>query len=125
MPGYPVIAGFSMRVQPVLGVYRMHEGWDIWAPSGTPIKSAGAGTVIWVGYRSGYGNCVIISHGSGVGTVYAHMSAFADITVGGAVAALQVIGYVGSTGASAGPHLHFEVRIDGIAYDPKYFVKAS
>ncbi|HEX9259494.1 MAG TPA: M23 family metallopeptidase, partial [Acidimicrobiales bacterium] len=125
MPGYPVVSRFGMRVQPILGVYRMHEGWDIWANTGTPIKAAGAGTVLWVGYRSGYGNCVILSHGGGVGTVYAHMSSFAEIAVGDSVASLEVIGYVGSTGLSAGPHLHWEVRIDGVAYDPKYFVEPS
>jgi murein DD-endopeptidase MepM/ murein hydrolase activator NlpD len=111
-----------MRIQPILGIRRLHEGIDIWAPAGTPIQAAGPGTVIWVGPRGGYGNAVIIDHGSGLGTVYAHQSATAA-SVGQRVVAGTVIGYVGQTGLAAGPHLHFEVRINGTPYDPLNFVR--
>src|SRR5262249_54168705 len=102
-------------------VYRMHEGIDIYAPEGTPIHAAGSGTVIWAGPRHGYGTAVFIDHGNGVVTVYAHQSRIA-VHVGQHVGSGQVIGYVGHTGLAAGPHLHFEVRIDGTAYDPLRFV---
>jgi murein DD-endopeptidase MepM/ murein hydrolase activator NlpD len=110
-----------MGVDPVLGVYRMHEGIDIGAGESTPIHAAGAGTVIWAGDRHGYGNAVFIDHGGGVVTVYAHQSKVA-VTVGQHVGAGDVIGYVGHTGLAAGPHLHFEVRVNGVAYDPLKFV---
>jgi murein DD-endopeptidase MepM/ murein hydrolase activator NlpD len=96
---------------------RMHEGIDIAAPSGAPIRSAAAGTVIYAGWLGGYGSLVVVDHGGGVSTAYAHMSSIASGT-GQSVAQGQVIGYVGSTGHSTGPHLHFEVRINGQAVDP-------
>jgi murein DD-endopeptidase MepM/ murein hydrolase activator NlpD len=96
---------------------RMHEGIDIAAPSGTPIRSAAGGTVIYAGWLGGYGNLVVVDHGGGVSTAYAHMSSIASGTGQGVVQG-QVIGYVGSTGHSTGPHLHFEVRINGQAVDP-------
>jgi murein DD-endopeptidase MepM/ murein hydrolase activator NlpD len=96
---------------------RMHEGIDIAAPTGAPIFSAAAGTVIYAGWLGGYGNLVVVDHGGGVSTAYAHMSSIASGT-GQSVAQGQVIGYVGSTGHSTGPHLHFEVRINGQAVDP-------
>jgi murein DD-endopeptidase MepM/ murein hydrolase activator NlpD len=96
---------------------RMHEGIDIAAPSGSPIRAAAAGTVIYAGWLGGYGNLVVVDHGGGVSTAYAHMSSIASGT-GQGVAQGQVIGYVGSTGHSTGPHLHFEVRINGQAVDP-------
>jgi murein DD-endopeptidase MepM/ murein hydrolase activator NlpD len=95
---------------------RMHEGIDIVAPTGTSIRAAAAGTVIYAGYMGGYGNIVIIDHGDGLSTAYAHQSA---IYVGsGSVSQGTVIGAVGSTGNSTGPHLHFEVRVNGSAVDP-------
>ena len=111
-----------MRVQPLLGIRRLHEGIDIWAPSGTPIHAAGDGTVLWAGPRNGYGIAVILDHGNGLGTVYAHQSAVA-VAPGQRVGRGAVIGYVGQTGLAAGPHLHFEVRINGTAYDPLNFVR--
>jgi len=95
----------------------MHEGIDIAAPTGTPIRAAAGGTVISAGWLGGYGNLTVIDHGGGVSTAYGHQSAFA-VGGGQAVAQGQVIGYVGSTGHSTGPHLHFEVRINGSAVDP-------
>jgi murein DD-endopeptidase MepM/ murein hydrolase activator NlpD len=121
LPGYPVVSRFGMRVDPVLNVKRAHEGIDIWAPEGTPIHSAGGGSVTWAGPRNGYGNAVFISHGNGVVTVYAHQSRV-GVAVGQHVGTGDVIGYVGHTGLAAGPHLHFEVRVNGTAYDPLKFV---
>ncbi|HXV34436.1 MAG TPA: peptidoglycan DD-metalloendopeptidase family protein [Gaiellaceae bacterium] len=95
---------------------RMHEGIDIAAPSGTPIRAAAGGTIIYTGYMGGYGNITIIDHGNGLATAYAHQSAI--YIGGGSVSQGTVIGAVGSTGNSTGPHLHFEVRVNGSAVDP-------
>jgi murein DD-endopeptidase MepM/ murein hydrolase activator NlpD len=121
IPGAPIVSGFGMRVDPVLNVRRAHEGIDIWAAEGTPIHAAGSGTVTWAGPRNGYGNAVFVSHGNGVVTVYAHQSRV-GVAVGQHVGTGDVIGYVGHTGLAAGPHLHFEVRVNGTAYDPLKFV---
>jgi len=99
----------------------MHAGIDIGAPSGTPIVAAAAGTVFFAGWNGGYGNLTLVDHGGGRITAYAHQSRFA--VSGGAVSRGQVIGYVGSTGDSTGPHLHFEVRINGAAFDPMPFLR--
>jgi murein DD-endopeptidase MepM/ murein hydrolase activator NlpD len=96
---------------------RMHQGIDIGVPYGTPIHAAAAGTVIYCGWEEGYGNLVVIDHGGDLATAYAHQSALA-VTCGQSVAQGQVIGYVGCTGHCTGPHLHFEVRIDGNPVDP-------
>ena len=94
-----------------------HEGLDIAAPEGTPIVAAGSGTVVIAAYTGGYGNYTCIDHGGGLSTCYGHQSAFA-VSSGESVSQGEVIGYVGSTGHSTGPHLHFEVRVDGAAQDP-------
>jgi murein DD-endopeptidase MepM/ murein hydrolase activator NlpD len=122
LPGYPVVSGYGWRIHPILGVRKLHEGIDIAAPMGTPIHAAAAGVVIWAGPRNGYGNAVIIDHGSGVGTVYAHQSRV-GVVVGQHVSSGQVIGYVGQTGLAASPHCHFEVRIGGHTYDPLAYVR--
>src|SRR4051812_30255181 len=96
---------------------RMHEGLDIGVGYGTPIHAAAGGTVIYAGWESGYGNFVVIDHGGGIATAYGHQSAIA-VHVGQPVAQGQVVGYVGCTGHCFGPHLHFEVRINGSAVDP-------
>jgi murein DD-endopeptidase MepM/ murein hydrolase activator NlpD len=96
---------------------RMHEGIDIAAGSGTQIVASAAGTVISAGWMGGYGNLVVIDHGGGLATAYAHMSGFA-VGGGQSVAQGQVIGYVGCTGTCYGPHVHFEVRVNGAAVDP-------
>jgi len=96
---------------------RMHEGIDIAVPTGTPVVSAAAGTVIVAGWMGGYGNLVVVDHGNGIATAYAHNSSLAA-GVGQSVAQGQLIAYAGNTGHSFGPHLHFEVRVNGSAADP-------
>lgn len=113
----PITSPYGMRTHPVTGVYKLHTGIDIGAPNGAPIVAADAGTVITAGWMNGYGNTVIIDHGGGYSTLYAHMSSMA-VSGGAGVNQGQVIGYVGSTGWSTGPHLHFEVRINGNYTDP-------
>jgi murein DD-endopeptidase MepM/ murein hydrolase activator NlpD len=96
---------------------RMHEGIDIGAPYGSAIRAAASGTVIYCGWESGYGNLTVIDHGGSLATAYGHQSSIA-VTCGQQVSQGQVIGYVGSTGHSTGPHLHFEVRVNGSPVDP-------
>jgi murein DD-endopeptidase MepM/ murein hydrolase activator NlpD len=95
----------------------LHAGIDIGVPSGTPIHAAASGTVVIAGWVSGYGNYTCIDHGGGLATCYAHQSSFAT-SVGAHVSQGQVIGYTGCTGHCFGPHLHFEVRINGTPVDP-------
>jgi len=113
-------SGFGMRIHPIYGIPKMHYGIDFTAPQGTPIYATGNGTVITAGGGTGTGNHVIINHGYGYQTVYMHMMRI-KARVGQHVKRGEVIGWVGSTGASTGPHCHYEVRIDGIAVDPVYF----
>jgi murein DD-endopeptidase MepM/ murein hydrolase activator NlpD len=94
---------------------------DIGAGSGTPIGAAGNGTVISAGWRGGYGNAVIIDHGGGIATLYAHQSRL-GVSVGQSVSQGQIIGYVGSTGYSTGPHLHWEVRVNGSPVNPRGYI---
>lgn len=101
---------------------RLHSGLDIGAPKGTPIYAAAGGTVTYSGYNnSGYGNYIIISHGNGIQTLYAHCSEL-NVTAGTTVSQGQLIGKVGSTGNSTGNHLHFEVRVNGVAQNPQNYV---
>lgn len=113
------------RYHPVLRKYRAHLGVDFAAPSGTPVKSAGVGTVSFVGTKGGYGKTVQINHGSGYSTLYAHLSRHAKIKRGQKVAQGQVIGYVGSTGLSSGPHLHFGLYQNNKAINPFSVVKIT
>jgi len=107
----PVTSPFGMRWG------RMHTGIDIGVPYGTPIRAAASGQVIYAGWMDGYGNLVFIDHGRGISTGYAHQSRIA-VSNGQAVTQGQVIGYVGCTGHCFGPHLHFEVRVNGTPVDP-------
>ena len=115
-----VTSSFSnSRKHPVYGFHRAHTGVDFGAPTGTRVKATGDATVKFAGRRGGYGNLVILQHPNGYETYYAHLSAFAPgIRSGRAVNQGQIIAYVGSTGASTGPHLHYEVRIAGRPQNP-------
>ena len=112
-----VTSGFGYRVHPIFNVRRMHTGIDINGDMGDPIKAASAGTVVSAGWRGGYGRCVVISHGGNLATLYGHLSVI-QVSAGDKVQKGQVIGRVGSTGYSTGPHLHFEVRVNGDPVDP-------
>jgi murein DD-endopeptidase MepM/ murein hydrolase activator NlpD len=114
-----ISSGFSMRVHPVFGTWKQHKGVDMAAPTGTPIRASGDGTVDFVGTSSGYGNMVVLKHWSNYSTAYGHMSRFAGgLRRGQKINQGDVIGYVGSTGWATGPHLHYEFRIGGQATDP-------
>ena len=112
--GARLSSSFGMRKHPILGYNKMHKGTDFAAPSGTPIMASGSGTVTRARWCGGGGNCIKIKHNSTYETVYAHMKAFAKgIKEGRKVKQGQIIGYVGSTGLSTGPHLHYEVIVNG------------
>ncbi|MCI0996410.1 peptidoglycan DD-metalloendopeptidase family protein [Pseudomonas corrugata] len=107
------------RKHPILNKIRAHKGVDYAAPRGTPIKAAGDGKVLLAGRRGGYGNTVIIQHGNTYRTLYGHMQGFAKgVTTGSTVKQGQVIGYIGTTGLSTGPHLHYEFQVNGVHVDP-------
>jgi murein DD-endopeptidase MepM/ murein hydrolase activator NlpD len=112
--GARLSSSFGMRKHPILGYNKMHRGTDFAAPSGTPIMASGSGTVTRARWCGGGGNCVKIKHNSTYETIYAHMKAFAKgVREGKKVKQGQIIGYVGSTGLSTGPHLHYEVLVNG------------
>ncbi|MDQ5894375.1 MAG: Peptidoglycan DD-metalloendopeptidase family protein [Actinomycetota bacterium] len=110
-------SGFGPRSSPGGIGSTYHEGIDISVPEGTPIRAAASGTVIMASYNGGYGNYTCVDHGSGLSTCYAHQSGFA-VASGQSVDQGDIIGYSGNTGSSTGPHLHFEVRVNGTAQDP-------
>ena len=114
---YLVTSEYGYRIHPLQGVQKFHSGIDIGAGAGTPIYAAAAGTVATATYNDSYGNYVLINHGGGNSTLYAHMSSMA-VSSGAYVTQGQVIGYVGSTGWSTGPHLHYEVRLNGSTVNP-------
>ncbi len=111
---------FGLRVHPIYGTTKSHTGIDVGAESGAKIIAADGGTVVLAGVNSGYGNCVMIDHGNGYKTLYGHMSSIA-VTNGQTVSQGDIVGYVGSTGVSTGPHCHFEVWKDGARIDPEQF----
>lgn len=115
-----IASGFGLRIHPIYGIAKMHNGLDFTAPQGTPIYATGDGTVTTAGPGTGTGNHVIINHGYGYETEYMHMVRI-KARVGQHVKRGEVIGWVGSTGASTGPHVHYEVHINGNTVDPVYF----
>jgi murein DD-endopeptidase MepM/ murein hydrolase activator NlpD len=115
-----ISSGFGMRRHPILGIMRKHEGMDYAASAGTPVRAVGDGVVIRANYNNGYGNVVEIRHPNGYVSRYGHMKGFASgIARGTRVTIEQTIGYVGSTGLSTAPHLHFEVLVNGEQRNPK------
>lgn len=119
-----ISSGFGYRRDPFTGRAAMHRGLDFRGPMGAPIHAAADGTVTFVGNKSGYGRVVEITHGDGMMTRYAHMSRF-DSRVGQQVVAGTVIGRIGNSGRSTGPHLHFEVHINGRAVNPRPFLETA
>lgn len=116
-----LVSGFGMRMHPRYKVMKMHTGVDFSVPTGTPIYATGNGVVVEAGGQSGYGNVIIIDHGFNYKTLYAHLSAI-DVKVGKKVKRGEMIGRVGNTGVSVGPHLHYEVRHKGSPVNPvNYF----
>lgn len=117
VPGAQLTSGFGRRMHPILRIIRFHKGVDLGAPYGRDVFSTGTGTVVFAGWMSGYGNTVDIDHGGGFKTRYAHLSKI-NVSVGEHVGPNTVIGKVGSTGLSTGPHLHYEVYVAGNAVNP-------
>jgi murein DD-endopeptidase MepM/ murein hydrolase activator NlpD len=116
-----IASGFGMRIDPVYGTPKMHKGLDFAAPQGTPIYATANGTVAVAGFTDGgYGNHVEINHGYGYETIYGHMVKV-KVHAGEHVTRGEVIGWVGSTGKSTGPHCHYEIHVNGEAVDPVYF----
>lgn len=116
-----VSSEFGYRIHPVYGTRRLHAGIDVAAPSGTPIYAANDGVVIFAGGRGGYGRTVIVDHGGGVTTLYAHMSQIGS-SVGQTVVRGDSVGFVGASGTATGNHLHFEVRVDGTPTNPRNYL---
>lgn len=116
-----VTSNYGYRIHPISGVKKLHAGIDIGAGYGSAVTASAGGTVIMAQYYGGYGNCIIVDHGGGVSTLYAHMSSLVA-RKGQTVSAGQTIGKVGSTGNSTGNHLHFEVRVNGSTVNPRNYV---
>jgi murein DD-endopeptidase MepM/ murein hydrolase activator NlpD len=115
-----ISSGFSTaRLHPILNTIRAHQGVDYAAPSGTPVKASGDGTIIFRGWKGGYGNTLILQHGGNVTTLYGHLSRFGTRAYGSRVRQGDVIGYVGATGLATAPHLHYEYRKNGVHLDPR------
>jgi murein DD-endopeptidase MepM/ murein hydrolase activator NlpD len=113
-------SGFGWRIDPIYRTRRFHEGMDFTAPTGTDIYATGNGTIVQTGWKQGYGNCVQVNHGFGYITLYGHMSLI-KCRVGQKVKRGEVIGLVGSTGKSTGPHLHYEVHYKGTVMNPQNY----
>ena len=125
VPGYTTITSpFAMRVHPITGVYKLHTGVDIRAPQGANFVAAADGVVTKAGYNSAYGNMVIIDHGGGISTLYAHGSEIV-VELGQEVKKLDTVLKVGATGYATGPHAHFEVRINGTAVQPLDYITSQ
>lgn len=118
----PLTSGYGYRTHPIFGDTRLHTGIDIGAAYGAPVIASDGGTVIFAGVMSGYGNAIVVDHGNGLATTYNHLSSFV-VTSGQGVTRGSQIGAVGCTGYCTGPHLHFEVRIDGNPVDPMPYLQ--
>jgi murein DD-endopeptidase MepM/ murein hydrolase activator NlpD len=117
--GARISSRFGRRFHPVLGYTRMHKGIDFAVPTGTPVMAAGGGVVVHAAYTNGFGNLVILQHANGYQTAYGHLSRFASgVKKGARVRQGQIVAYSGSTGISTGPHLHYEVRVNGTQLNP-------
>lgn len=116
-----VTSGYGYRIHPVYGTRKLHSGLDVGAPRGTPITATSGGTVIFAGWRGGYGSTVILDHGAGLTSLYAHMSQI-GVSVGATVDRGDVVGLVGATGTATGNHLHFEIRVNGVATNPRPYL---
>jgi len=120
--GARLTSPFGFRVHPIYGTVRLHTGMDLAAPLGTPIKAAADGVVVSAGANGGYGLAVVLDHGGALATLYGHMSRL-DVRPGEVVRRGDRIGIVGSTGASTGPHVHFEARVAGTPVDPTPYLR--
>jgi murein DD-endopeptidase MepM/ murein hydrolase activator NlpD len=117
---------FGLRKHPILGIWRRHEGTDYVANAGTPVRTIGDGVVTFAGVRGGYGNMIEVRHRSGLVSRYGHLRGFATgVRAGRTVTIGQTIGFVGMTGLATGPHLHFELLVDGTQRDPSVALKKS
>jgi murein DD-endopeptidase MepM/ murein hydrolase activator NlpD len=119
-----VTSGFAMRMHPILKSWKQHKGVDYGAPSGTPVRAVGDGVVEFAGQQNGYGNVLEIKHSNQRSTLYAHLSRI-DVRKGQHVEQGQRVGAVGSTGWATGPHLHFEIKVNGVQQDPLLLARAS
>ena len=119
-----VTSGFAMRMHPILNTWKQHKGVDYGAPTGTPIRAVGDGTVEFAGWQNGYGNVVEVKHSAQRSTVYAHMSRI-NVKRGAHVEQGQNLGAVGMTGWATGPHLHFEVKVGGVQEDPMIMARSA
>ena len=118
----PVTSGYGYRTHPIFGDQRMHTGIDIGAPYGAPVVTSDGGSVLFAGVMSGYGNVIVVDHGGGLSTTYNHLSAFL-VSSGQSVGRGSQIGSVGCSGYCTGPHLHFEVRVNGSPVDPMPYLQ--
>ena len=117
---------FGLRKHPVLGIWRRHAGTDYAAASGTPVRTIGDGVVIFAGRKGGYGNTLEIRHRNGYVSRYGHLRGFASVVrVGRSVSQGETVAYVGATGLATGPHLHFELLVNGVQRDPRYALRQS
>lgn len=121
LSGPRISSDFGTRKHPKLGIIRHHDGIDLAAPSGSPVRAISDGVVVFADPRGGYGNLVVVAHSGGLSSHYGHLSSMA-VAPGARIKAGQIIGRVGSTGISTGPHLHFEIRTNGVAGDPEKFI---
>jgi murein DD-endopeptidase MepM/ murein hydrolase activator NlpD len=121
VPGAPITSPYGYRIHPIYGTARLHTGIDYGADEGTPIRAAADGVVVSAGWYGGYGNATIIDHGGGIATLYGHQSSM-SVSAGQKITQGQIIGRVGCTGDCTGPHVHFEVRLNGDPVDPNGYI---